>query len=248
MAQRPTKKRNSQVRRDASGKMRDTPAMMPRAGLWAALESDNRWLRDRVGELEAQLEQLRGDLASALAVNDSSETHYEGKAVAAEAYHGDLATLYVASTRLQATLRSEELLAAIREIIVNLIGVEEMAVLKNDPATLTLSLVDAFGNAPGHYLNIALGDHRIRRVVATGDAYFHAAAHGTCAEANTLVACVPLKVNDSVWGVIVIFRLLSHKDRLVALDHQLMDLLSAQAGVALRCSELAAQRAREISA
>jgi hypothetical protein len=123
-----------------------------------------------------------------------------------------------------------------------------MAVLKNDAATSTLSLVDAFGDAPGHYLNIALGEQRIRRVVMTGNAYFHAGVHDNCVETNSPLACVPLKVDGSVWGVIVIFRLLPHKDRLVALDCKLMDLLSAQAGVALRCAELIAQPARGISA
>jgi hypothetical protein len=225
-----------------------SPNMMSHAEHCATLENDNRSLRSRVAALETQLEQLSGELASARAVRRGHETQWESKFVAREVYHGDLASLFVANARLQSTLRSEELLAAIREIVVNLIGVEEMAVLKNDPVTSTLSLVDAFGNAPGHYLNIALGDHRIRRVVTTGDAYFNPAVHNTCAESNRVMACVPLKVDDLVWGVIVIFRLLAHKERLVALDHRLMDLLSGQAGVALRCSELAARRTREMSA
>jgi GAF domain-containing protein len=57
-------------------------------------------------------------------------------------------------------------------------------------------------------------------------------------------------VDGVVWGVMVILRLLPQKDRLVALDYQLLDLLSTQAGIALHCAELSAERAaaREIMA
>jgi len=164
--------------------------------------------------------------------------------VAAELHHGDLASLYVASTRLHATLRLEEVLAAIREIAINLIGVEGMAVLKHHPETSTLSMIDCYGVVPARRPDIPLGEGPIG-VASNGDCYFRGviAAERDPGDANSPVARVPFKVNGAVWGVLVIFSLLPQKERLVALDFQLFELLSAQAGVALYCCELSAERA-----
>jgi hypothetical protein len=204
-------------------------------------EEENQQLRTRVTELEKELEQLRGKLGEAL--KQGGRQLLDRQLVAAQYRHGDLASLYVASKRLQATLKVAEVLAAIREIVINLIGVEEMAVFKIDPGISTPQLIDWHGPTPaGH---VSIDHHFIRSVALNGDIYIKnkrdTAEHR--ADRDLPVACVPLKVDGMVWGVVVIFRLLAQKDRLVGLDHQLFDLLSVQAGIALHCAELSAERA-----
>jgi GAF domain-containing protein len=198
-----------------------------------------------VAQLEQEVDRLRAELGDAINQGVGGEKTLAQQFVAAELQHGDLASLFVASTRLQSTLSMRKVLAAIREIVVNLIGVEETAVFKNDTKTSTLSLIDWYGCAPANRHNILLGDGPIGRVALTGDGYSHDVneAGREPGDANLPVACLPLKVDGVVWGVIVILRLLPQKDRLVALDYQLIDLLSAQAGVALYCAELSAERA-----
>jgi hypothetical protein len=53
------------------------------------------------------------------------------------------------------------------------------------------------------------------------------------------ITCIPLKVEAKPWGVILIFRLLPQKDRLLLRDYQLFKLLSSQAEIALYGAETA---------
>ena len=218
----------------------------------AVVEGENQRLRNRVAELEKQLERLQTELSDAVVQGSGGDGLLAQQFVATELQHGDLASLFVASRRLQATLRKQEVLAAIREIVINLIGVEAMAVFENHPRTSTLSLIDYYGNGWANHSNISVGEGPIGRVALTGDYYFHdlKGTEQDPGNADMPTACVPLKVDGVVWGVMVILRLLPQKDRLVALDYQLLDLLSTQAGIALHCAELSAERAaaREIMA
>ena len=218
----------------------------------AVVEGENQRLRNRVAELEKQLERLQTELSDAVVQGSGGDGLLAQQFVATELQHGDLASLFVASRRLQATLRKQEVLAAIREIVINLIGVEAMAVFENQPRTSTLSLIDYYGNGWANHSNISVGEGPIGRVALTGDCYFHdlKGTEQDPGNADMPTACVPLKVDGVVWGVMVILRLLPQKDRLVALDYQLLDLLSTQAGIALHCAELSAERAaaREIMA
>jgi hypothetical protein len=210
----------------------------------ASIESENQHLRHRVAELEKALERMQREICDEVVQGAGEGRLLARQFVATEQQHGDLASLYVASTRLQATLRRQELLAAIREIVINLIGAEEMALFENNPEASTLSLIDSYGNASANYPGIRLGEGPIGRVALTGDFYFHDAnrARQELGDADEPTACVPLKVDGTAWGVIVIYHLVPQKDRLVELDCQLFYLLSTQAGVALRCAELNAER------
>jgi GAF domain-containing protein len=164
--------------------------------------------------------------------------------VATELEHGTLANLYVASTRLQATLRSQEVLAAIREILINLIGVEEFAVFENDAKSSTLSLIDCCGTALVDRSKIPLGEGPIGQIALTGDCRFRDAdcAGQQSGDVDIPLACVPLKMDGTLWGVIVILRLLPQKQFFEARDYQLIELLSRQAGVALCCAKFSDER------
>jgi GAF domain-containing protein len=209
-----------------------------------SIESENQHLRHRVVELEKTLERMQGEICEAVARGAGGGRLLAWQFVAMELQHGELATLYVASTRLQATLKRQELLAAIREIVTNLIGAEEMALFENNPETSTLSLIDSYGNASATDPVIRLGEGPVGRVALTGHCYFYDTNRvgQEPSDADMPTACVPLKVDGAVWGVIVIYRLLPQKDCIVELDYQLFNLLSTLAGVALRCAELNAKR------
>ena len=253
MAKAPRRKRISKGWPKTARDIPATPGrLVPVRRQAAAVKGENQRLRNRVAELEKKLERLQTERIDAVFQGSGGDRLLAQQFVAKELQHGDLASLYVASTRLQATLRKQEVLAAIREIGINLIGVEEMAVFENHPRTSRLSLIDYYGNGWANHSNIPVGEGPIGRVALTGDCYFHDLkdAEREPGNANMPTACVPLKVDGVVWGVIVILRLLPQKDRLVALDYQLLDLLSTQAGIALHCAELSAERAaaREITA
>jgi hypothetical protein len=246
MATIPKRKKTLRNRPETGSDIRTKPAgSEPARRQASSVEGENRKLRRRVAALEKELGRLQGGLGGTVAWRSGGRRFIDHQWVAAELNHGDLASLYVASTRLQGTLRLEGVLAAIREIVMNLLGAEAMAVLKHDSETSTLSMIDSFGDVPAHCLDLSLGEDPIDGVAASGDCYFRGviSAGRDRGEARSPVACVPLKVDGAVWGAIVIYRLLPQKERLVALDFQLFELLSAQAGVALHCCELRGERA-----
>ncbi|MGH7926240.1 MAG: GAF domain-containing protein, partial [Candidatus Binatia bacterium] len=151
---------------------------------------------------------------------------------------------YAASTRLQETLRRQDVLAAIREIAVNLIGIQDMAVFAVDAQTSTLLQLDGFDSEQAaNYHDIPMGIGPIGQAALTGNSYFDVVNDARRDnDANTPMACIPLPVDGRVWGVIVVFRLLPQKNRLVPLDYQLFELLSAQAAMALHRAELTGER------
>jgi hypothetical protein len=51
-------------------------------------------------------------------------------------------------------------------------------------------------------------------------------------------ACIPLQLEQRVVGAIVVYALLEHKTRFVAVDRELFKLLGAHAGAVLVCANL----------
>ncbi len=208
------------------------------------LESDNQSLRLRVADLEKELERCQAELSKAAALEVGAETLLAQRFVATELQHGDLASLFVASMRLQSSLNRPDILSAIREIASNLIGVEEMALFEIDRITHRMSLTDGFGSCGDRLSQVRIGEGPIGEVALSGEPFFHDVNGPVlCVDNNGLPkACIPLKVDGEIWGVIAIFRLLPQKNRLVALDYQLLELLSTRAGIALYCAKLAGER------
>ena len=148
-----------------------------------------------------------------------------------------LANLYIASYQLHGTLDRTAVLASVREIIANMIGSEEMAVLEMDESGKTLSLVDSCGVEPARYSKVELGAGVIGEVGATGQPYLAPTDGETPANGEELLtACIPLKLDDRVVGAIAIFRLLEQKKALTEPDHELFDLLSIHVASALYCT------------
>lgn len=170
-------------------------------------------LRDRLAEIEAEHQRVSDDY------------------VAVEERHSELAQLFVALERLHGAPTRAEVLTALQEIVINVVGTEELALLEVRGDTLVLA--HAFGVAPDPLRAIPLGEGAIGRTARTGKLYV-AGRDGAPDDADRdLTACVPLRVGDRVTAVLAIFRLLGHKPGLDASDQAVFDLLSAHAGLAL---------------
>jgi len=167
-------------------------------------------LREELDRIYHEQSDLRRQLAEVEAANQSSSRQY----FEVEQQNNNLANLYVASFQLHSTLDRGEVLAAIQEIVINLIGSEELAIYEMDDDGRELKLVGSFGIDPGTYATVPLGAGVIGRAALSGEIYL--AAKGvdpsrTARETN-LTACVPLKLGDQVRGVLAIFRLLPQKN------------------------------------
>jgi len=201
-----------------------------------ALQEKLLSLREELDRIYHEQSDLRRQLAEVEAANmNSSRQYFE-----VEQQNNNLANLYVASFQLHSTLDRGEVLAAIQEIVINLIGSEELAIYELDDDGRELRLVGSFGIDPGSYATVPLGAGVIGRAALSGEIYL--AAKGvdpsrTARETN-LTACVPLKLGDQVRGVLAIFRLLPQKNGLEAIDYELFNLLAAHAATALYLTHL----------
>ena len=213
----------------------------------AALESEKAALAAQAREIETMVR--ANDALRAQMEGIKAETQaYSSRYAAVEQQNSNLANLYVASYRLHGTLDRSEVIAAIREIIANLVGSEEAALFEIDSDTKTLELVDAFGVDRDQCRSIPLGNGLIGLTARTGEILVvdPSQASGATGLESRLTACVPLKLDDTVTGVIAIFGLLPQKGGIEDLDRELFDLLATQAAFALYCTGLHAKVALEI--
>jgi hypothetical protein len=162
--------------------------------------------------------------------------------VAVQEKSTDLAQLYVALERIHGGLSRADTLAALQEIVINVIGSEELAIFERDGDAL--ALVQSFGIDPEPWRRLRAPRGAIARAAA-GQLYVAGREGPPEPGDEDLTACIPLRVGDAVAGVIAIFRLLGHKPVLGEADHAVFELLTTHAGLALH---LRAARERTLPA
>lgn len=216
--------------------------------LTASLESENRFLNEQVASLQKEIESHwleRERLQKNLAAVEEENRHFSEQYVEVEQQNTDLASLYVASYRLHATLDRGEALSIVQDIICNLIGSEEIALFEADGAGASLSLVASLGVEPAPFRTVPLGRGVIGRCARTGQIYLAGRDDDACRrpEETALTACIPLHFDGRLLGAVAIFRLLPQKNGLVALDHELFELIATHAARAIYCTELQSRAA-----
>jgi nitrate/nitrite-specific signal transduction histidine kinase len=162
---------------------------------------------------------------------------FSSRYIDVEQQNTNLANLYVATYQLHGTLDRDRVLAAIKEVIINLIGSEELAIWEINGDALTL--LDSFGIDQDEWERVPLDREAglVGLVAETGQRYVQGEAElvGTGREEN-LSACIPLKLDDTVIGAIAVFRLLPQKSGFEAIDMELFELLGSHAATALYCT------------
>lgn len=211
------------------------------------LLTENEQLRVASARLETELSEVRQELSQRHNVErELAETleriREEGQQSLAryaevEMHNANLANLYVTSYQLHGTLQRDAILAALQEIVVNLIGSEEFAICEISGDQLTVAASVGIDRTA-----ITWATPHLREAVETRTLHVGAPGRG----AHKPLVCLPLQVDDQRVGVIVILRLLAHKPALEPLDHELFDLLATHASMALYCSSLQ-QRLQEVA-
>lgn len=198
------------------------------------LEADN--LRERLALTEDQFSRNSREAEEQWSEAGSGGGHFIEEYQALRQQNMNLVNLYVSSFQLHGTLDRQEILATIVEIIVNLVGSEELAVFGLDKESSSLCLVASMGIDESRYQRIPLDSGLIARVAQTGELYV--ADQDAPGGEDGIMACVPLKVGGEVKWVIGIFSLLPQKPGVETIDRELFELLATQAGMALYCTEL----------
>lgn len=170
----------------------------------------------------AQLDDARRRLSAIEADRDELASLF----VQSEQQASRIMNLYVATYQLHATLDPEDVEAAIGEIAADLLGAERYLLLlrgeegSDDQIALREGLdeetANEFAAAPEVRATLADGVVRI------------AEDHGA-----SPIGVVPLRVQENVVGALVIVKLFDHKDRPLAEDRELLDLMAAHVASAL---------------
>lgn len=186
-------------------------------------------LRMKEGEVQrlvGEIEQLRGELA------DVSR-----RLVSADAESGQLLRLHVALTRLVESADRASAVAALEDVVINIVGSEDFAFYERDRASGAFLAAAAMGDTAAAHRELNVEQPLVRDALESGRVRLApSAGRGT----ECPVACAPLMSGREITGVVVVFRLLPHKAGLGPRDVEVLELLRAHAATVLHAAELRA--------
>lgn len=217
------------------------------------LFEQNERLKSLVASLEEKQNQISEELSSlreerdALRVERVKLKHVLDEALAqnrrdiersalVEQQCTSLANLYVATFKLHASLERQDVLAAISEIVVNLVGCEHFGVFERSGEQLKL-----IGEFPAHPCPVkelpALAGFVADIFKASGPWIAGRDPQPTSAVPDLVTAVIPLRLGSELTGAVLLFTLLPQKGGTFGdVDLELMDLLTAHAATALFAS------------
>lgn len=148
-----------------------------------------------------------------------------------------LANLYVATYKLHGSLDRAEVVAAIREIVINLVGCEEFGVFERE-ARNEFRLISEFEANPSPIRSFDAKHPFYGPLLSAGAVWINGRDKAPSAPGSIAlpVAFVPIRLKDETLGVVLLYKLLMQKTGLTDVDYELMDLLSLHAATALAAS------------
>lgn len=215
-------------RRESRGRTAEFSALPPSAGLpperkqerIALLEAE---LADRVAELH----RVREDLIQLARENQKTLE----EVAQAERQHALTSRFFAALASVHASLHRDAVVQSLQEVVANLLGCEDLAILWRDRDGAALPVVLASGETAASLPPVTLGQGAIGLAVRAGRVDVPAATAGA-----PYAACVPLRIDGEPRGAIVLLKMLPQKPKLTDDDLQLLELLGEHAGLALQAS------------
>jgi nitrate/nitrite-specific signal transduction histidine kinase len=200
-------------------------------------------LTGRIQDLETRLAELETRYRKVEEENKEFADRY----IEIEEQNNNLANLYVASYQLHSTLDYREVLRIVQEIVINLIGAEAFHLLMVSEKTGQLDVESSEGQA-APVATVTVGEGAIGRAAKTGENYFaEQVAHRDPTPFDQPLAVIPLKIKDSVIGVISINKLLVQKTQFTTMDFELFTLLAGHAATAIFSAKLYSTSARKLT-
>jgi putative methionine-R-sulfoxide reductase with GAF domain len=202
-----------------------------------------RDLEKRIAELEQRLAETEERYRKAEEENKEFADRY----IDIEEQNNNLANLYVASYQLHSTLDYREVVRIVQEIVINLIGAEAFHLFMVSEKTGRLELEISEGQeAPT--TGIAMGEGIIGTAARTGQNYFaDKVAHAEPTPFDHPIAVIPLKIKETVIGVISINKLLVQKTAFTDMDYELFTLLAGHAATAVFSARLYSTSERKLT-
>jgi transcriptional regulator with GAF, ATPase, and Fis domain len=202
---------------------------------------------DKLLERIQALEKEKKEILERILHVEKENIDFANRYVEVESENNMLANLYIASYQLHSTLDFREVLQVITEIIINLIGAEEFAIMLLDEKTNKLQAMAGEGLELDELPTIGLGEGVIGQMAKTGENYFIDEMENYVRDFGHPIVCIPLKIKEHVIGVIVIYKLLTQKSRFAEVDYELFTLLAGHAATAIFSSKLYSESERKLS-
>jgi hypothetical protein len=204
----------------------------------------------RMQELQTRLHDLEEKLAEVTArfkKVEEENKEFADRYIEIEEQNNNLANLYVASYQLHSTLDYKEVVRIVQEIVINLIGAEVFHLFMVSEKMSQLELETSEGQTPGRSA-IPLGEGPIGKAAQSGENYFaESVARREPSPYEEPIAVIPLKIKDTVIGVISINKLLFQKTAFTTMDYELFTLLAGHAATAIFSARLYSASARKLS-
>jgi len=194
-----------------------------------------------------ELEQEKQDILNRIRQIEDENQDFANRYIEIESENNNLANLYIASYQLHSTLDFKEVLQIIMEIVINLIGAEEFALMLLDEKSGDLRAVACEGLDREEIPPVTLGSGLIGRTVESGESYFAENMETYQRDIANPMVCVPLKIKDHVIGVLAIYKLLIQKDKFAQVDYELFTLLAGHAATAIFGARLYSDSERRLS-
>ena len=193
-------------------------------------------LRDERDALRAERGKLKNVLDEALAQN---RRDIERSALV-EQQCTSLANLYVATFKLHGSLERADVLAAISEIVVNLVGCEHFGVFERSGDHL--KLIGEFPSHPSVIRELPADKGFVADTFNANSPWVAGRDPQTSSPVpDDVTAVIPLRLRSELTGAILLFSLLPQKGGTFGdVDLELMDLLTAHGATALYASRLSA--------
>lgn len=208
----------------------------------AELEAENAQLkihlkRDQaIRELLTTIEKLELEKSSLLSQFKEAEARsnaFESTYGEVEAELSNLASLYVAARQLHTSATVPGVTQHLKEILEQLIGAQSYAVyLRSDSgAELVPIFYQAVPDADMRHLRP--GEGVIGAVYSRGSGHVSEDEEIVAGTFEAPAACIPLRIDERVVGVLAVFRTFEQKTRFLPVDFEFFKLLGAQAAGAL---------------
>ncbi len=216
----------------------------------ASVDKGSVGVDDRTRELQGRIRELEERLAELEARHrkvEEENKEFADRYIEIEEQNNNLANLYVASYQLHSTLDYKEVLRIVQEIVINLIGAEAFHLLMFNDKTGFLDVESSEGQQAAAS-SLPLGEGIIGKAASSGESFFaDNVARREPAPFHEPLAVIPLKIKESVIGVISINKLLVQKTAFTTMDHELFTLLAGHAATAIFSARLYSTSERKLT-
>ena len=204
------------------------------------LESSAKLVLPRPQLMSPKVEELESRLEAA----ETDQEELISQLVEAERQAGKLTSLYVATYQLHVSLDPQEVQSTIAEIAVDLLGAAAFALLIKDETEglCEIALSQGIEDEESRFS----GDSYLGGDISVDETLEDGLLRLEKGEGSEALAIVPLRVEESTVGALVILRMLDHKATPVSEERDILDLLAAHAASALFAARVYSKTDRKL--